>query len=180
VPTLSELIPDAGDRAGWKVDRITQACFGAQTGVAAVPILFVRAADHTAGAAQVLDLCLPLAQAVEDHAVRELTFTNGAGAQIVTAAWFADYEGADGSRYLGAFVRVPIPPMFLDARPIGDLLKVAVEQLWTASMMFGRYIEFCQDNSTPPGCEPLRGREVVAARPADPFDVADEAGAKDD
>jgi hypothetical protein len=176
VSSLSELIPEAGDRAGWKVDRITRACFGAQTGVAAVPILFVRAADQTAGAAQVLDLCLPLAHAVEDHAVRELTVTNGAGAQIVTAAWFSDYEGADGSRYLGAFVRVPIPPMFLDPRPIGDLLQTAVEQLWTASMMFGRYIEFCEDSAKSPGCEPLHGREVVPARPADPFDGADPAG----
>ncbi len=104
--------------------------------------------------------------------MRELTFTNGAGAQIVTAAWFSDYEGADGSRYLGAFIRVPIPPMFLDARPIGDMLNAAAEQLWSASMMFCRYIEFCQDNSKPAGCEPLRGRDVVPARPADPFHVA--------
>jgi hypothetical protein len=142
----------------------------------ALPILFIRAAEQTSGAAQVLDLCLPLAHAVEDYAARELTATNGAGAQIVTAAWFSDYEGADESRYLGAFVRVPIPPMFLDPRPIGDLLQAGVEQLWTASMMFGRYIEFCEDSSKPPGCEPLRGREVVPARPADPFDAADPAG----
>jgi hypothetical protein len=99
--------------------------------------------------------------------VQELTSTNGAGAQIVTAAWFSDYLGADGSRYLGAFVRVPIPPMFLDARPIGDLLKATIEHMWSASMMFGRYIEFCEDNSKPPGCVPLRGMDVVPARPAD-------------
>ncbi len=52
VPTVSELIPEAGNRAGWKVDRITQACFGAQTGVAALPIVFIRTADHTTGAAR--------------------------------------------------------------------------------------------------------------------------------
>ena len=174
---LSELIPAAAERAGWKADRITPACFGAQTGAGTVPIVFIRVSDNTAGATGVLDVCLPLAEAVEDRAVRELTATNGQGAQIVTSVWFSDYEGSDGHRYLGAFVRVPVPPMFLDPRPIGDLLRASVEHFWNASLMFGRYLEFCEDNSQPPGCEPLEGMAVVPARPADPFDArsADDA-----
>jgi hypothetical protein len=72
--------------------------------------------------------------------------------------------------------------MFLDSRPIGDLLKGTVEHMWSAAMMFGKYIEFCEDNSQPPGCEPLLDMAVVAARPADPFDTSNSmlAGDGDD
>ena len=166
---LSELIPAAADLIGWKVDTITSACFGAQTGFGGVRILFIRVADFGV----VLDLCLPLARAVEEPAVREMVAVNGAGTQIVSSAWFSEYEGSDGRRYLGAFVRVPIPPTFLDPRPIGDLLRAGLDHVWAASMMFGQYIEYCEDHGKPAGCVPLEGMDVVPARPADPFDQDD-------
>ena len=171
--TLHDLISPAAQHVGWKADRITEACFGAQTGFGAVRLLFIRAAAGSSGSAAVLDLCLPLASEIDDDAVRELTSVNGAGAQIVSSAWFSDYEGADGQRYLGAFVRVPVPPTFLDTRPIGELLHGALDHLWAASMMFFRYIEHCEDTGRARGCRPLLDEGIIPARPAEPFDAGE-------
>jgi len=170
VSTIHDLILPTAEHVGWKADRITDSCFGVQTGFGAVRLLFVRAAEGTSGSSAVLDLCLPLATEVDDDAVREMVGVNGAGAQIVSSAWFSDYEGADGKRHLGAFVRVPVPPMLLDARPLGEMLRGALDHLGSASMMFGRYLEHCEDTSRAPGCRPVRDEGMIFARPADPFE----------
>jgi hypothetical protein len=47
------------------------------------------------------------------------------------------------------------------------LLSGAVPHLWQASMMFGKYLEFCEDNGREVGCDPLSGERIVVARPAD-------------
>jgi hypothetical protein len=164
VPELAEIVPVAADSLGWKADQITKGCFGAQTGSPAVPIIFIRV---TAGPDGVLDLCLPLATNVEDRAWLEMAAVNGSRGGNVCAAFFGRYEGEDNRDYLGAFVRIPIPPLLLDARPIAQLLDRALSHLWQASMIFGRYLEYNEDHREPPACDPLSGTEVVPARPAD-------------
>ena len=161
---LIDLIPRAAEAIGWKADRLTPGCFGVQTGRSSVPIMFLRAVP---GSPACLDTCLPLATHVEDDAIRKIARANGAGEMAAGAAWFSDYEGADGGRYLGAFVRVPIPQLFEAERPLGEMLFASLAFLAYASMMFERYVEYCRGHGEPAGCEPLVGRDVVSARPAD-------------
>jgi hypothetical protein len=98
--------------AGWQLQPLAPSTWGAQSGIGAVPLLFVRVAEDATGPAGVRDLCLPLAAAPTDEAVAVLVAVNGIGSQIVTSAWLSDYAGADDRRYLGAFIRLPIPPLF--------------------------------------------------------------------
>jgi len=167
VTSIQHLIEPAAEAIGWKADAISPFCFGMQTTFRPVPLLFVRTATATSGSAHVLDVCLPLAAEPDDDAVHNMTAINGSGAQLVSASWFAEYEGADGQRHLGAFVRIPIAPTFLDSRPLSDLLTGALEHLWAASMMFGRFVEYCEDSARPLGCRPVNAEGIIPLRPAD-------------